>query len=281
MTNPLETARKNLHKRYQLLAQDLGRVVSMLTLHEHTSFKTVQPAIDILQELITGLTDSERLADNDRMVFGTSAQVADTSSDGEKLNKFNVGDMVIFNNRKYTIIDIDFEKKWYKLDQHLYVYFNTIHAIMENYTEDSVRSVPHYPLDDEEQVTVVGSVGNDPINPNHYKTNSGVECIDLSSEFSFLIGNAIKYAWRAGSKDDLAQDLKKCEWYLNRAMANGEIIFLKPHTQATYKAWHKFKQVENELPKRNAEVLAQILQGHLQVALNLLDSWLTELADGE
>ena len=60
MTNPLETARKNLHKRYQLLAQDLGRVVSMLALHEHTGFKTIQPAIDILQELIAGLTDSEK-----------------------------------------------------------------------------------------------------------------------------------------------------------------------------------------------------------------------------
>ena len=60
MTNPLETARKNLHKRYQLLTQDLVRVVSMLTLHEHTGFKTIQPAIDILQELIAGLTDSEK-----------------------------------------------------------------------------------------------------------------------------------------------------------------------------------------------------------------------------
>ena len=122
---------------------------------------------------------------------------------------------------------------------------------------------------------------NDPINPNHYKTQSGVECIMVAELFPYSLGNAIKYIWRAGSKDDLEQDLKKCAWYLLHAMTNGEIIFLKPHTQATYKAWYKFKTAENELPKRNAEVLAQILQGHLQVALNLLESWLTELADGE
>lgn len=118
---------------------------------------------------------------------------------------------------------------------------------------------------------------NDPINPNHYKTQSGVQAIDIAELFPYALGNAIKYAWRAGKKDNLKQDLEKCEWYLNRAMANGEIIFLKPFTQATYKAWHKFKKVQDELPVRNAEVLSNILQGNLQVALNLLDSWITEL----
>lgn len=156
-----------------------------------------------------------------------------------------------------------------------------------------VHSVPYYPLDDEEQVTVIGKAdenacgtcfpapcvghNNDPINPNHYKTDSGVECIDVAELFPYALGNAIKYAWRAGKKDNLKQDLEKCEWYLNRAMANGEIIFLKPFTQATHKAWHKFKKVQDELPVRNAEVLSNILQGNLQVALNLVDSWITEL----
>lgn len=60
---------------------------------------------------------------------------------------------------------------------------------------------------------------NDPINPSHYKT-SGVECIEIAELFPYTLGNAIKYAWRAGLKDDLQQDLKKCSWYLNRAMAN-------------------------------------------------------------
>ena len=143
----------------------------------------------------------------------------------------------------------------------------------------SVHSVPYYPLDGEEQVTVVGKVGenNDPINPNHYKTASGVQAIDIAELFPYSLGNAIKYAWRAGKKDNIKQDLEKCEWYLNRAMANGEIIFLKPFTQVTHKAWYRFKKVQDELPVRNAEVLSNILQGNLQVALNLLDSWITEL----
>lgn len=145
-----------------------------------------------------------------------------------------------------------------------------------------VHSVPYYPLDGEEQVTVIGKVNkdeldNDPINPNHYKTDSGVQAIDIAELFPYSLGNAIKYAWRAGKKDNLKQDLEKCEWYLNRALANGEIIFLKPFTQATHKAWHKFKKVQDELPVRNAEVLSNILQGNLQAALNLVDSWITEL----
>jgi len=136
MTNPLETARKNLHKRYQLLAQDLGRVVSMLTLHEHTSFKTTQPAIDILQELIAGLTDSERLADNDRMVFGTPAQVADTStkSDEEKLNK------VITKLRK---IQVDFIHKYGEEPTHVFMSRYVYHNLMQLHGIGRYCEFPH------------------------------------------------------------------------------------------------------------------------------------------
>lgn len=133
MTNPLETARKNLHKRYQLLAQDLGRVVSMLTLHEHTSFKTVQPAIDILQELIAGLTDSERLADNDRMVFGTLAP-ADTSSDGEELNK------VITQLRK---LQVDFIRKHGEEPTHIFMSRYVYHNLMQLYGIGRYCELPH------------------------------------------------------------------------------------------------------------------------------------------
>lgn len=118
---------------------------------------------------------------------------------------------------------------------------------------------------------------HDPINPNHYKTQSGVECIDVAELFPYSLGNAIKYAWRAGKKDNLKQDLEKCEWYLNRAMANGEIVFIKPFTQATHKAWHKFKKVQDELPERNNEVLSNILQGNFKGALIVLNSWIAEL----
>ncbi|MET8684820.1 DUF3310 domain-containing protein [Streptomyces sp. NPDC004732] len=46
--------------------------------------------------------------------------------------------------------------------------------------------------------------------PNHYTSHpSGVECIEIVKHFSFPIGSAIKYLWRAGLKGDAVQDLKK------------------------------------------------------------------------
>lgn len=58
---------------------------------------------------------------------------------------------------------------------------------------------------------------NDPISPQHYQTHpSGIECIQVTEHMNFCKGNAIKYIWRAGEKDDEIQDLKKARWYINR-----------------------------------------------------------------
>lgn len=59
---------------------------------------------------------------------------------------------------------------------------------------------------------------SDPINPEHYKQHpSGVEAIAICEHFSFCLGNAIKYIWRAGVKTtDPVEDLKKARWYLDR-----------------------------------------------------------------
>lgn len=57
----------------------------------------------------------------------------------------------------------------------------------------------------------------DAINPSHYKSHpSGIECIQITEHMSFCLGNAIKYIWRAGLKEDALQDLEKAIWYLNR-----------------------------------------------------------------
>ncbi|MFR2162702.1 MAG: DUF3310 domain-containing protein, partial [Bifidobacterium bifidum] len=39
---------------------------------------------------------------------------------------------------------------------------------------------------------------NDPVNsPKHYTdSHPGMECIDLTADTSFCLGNAIKYLWR-------------------------------------------------------------------------------------
>lgn len=39
--------------------------------------------------------------------------------------------------------------------------------------------------------------------PEHYTSDpSGVECIQITRHRNFNIGNAFKYLWRAGIKDD-------------------------------------------------------------------------------
>lgn len=53
--------------------------------------------------------------------------------------------------------------------------------------------------------------------PEHYNKNpSGVECIDVVEHMTFNVGNAVKYCWRAGEKDDEIVDLRKARWYLAR-----------------------------------------------------------------
>lgn len=57
----------------------------------------------------------------------------------------------------------------------------------------------------------------DAINPGHYTGHpSGVECIRITEHMNFCRGNAVKYIWRAGEKDDEVQDLKKARWYIDR-----------------------------------------------------------------
>lgn len=59
---------------------------------------------------------------------------------------------------------------------------------------------------------------HDPVNhPSHYQSHpSGVECITITECFNFNIGNAVKYLWRAGLKNDIVEDLKKARFYVNR-----------------------------------------------------------------
>jgi hypothetical protein len=65
---------------------------------------------------------------------------------------------------------------------------------------------------------------SDAINrPAHY-TQGSIECIDAirsalgqAGFVAFCRGNAIKYAWRTGAKDDAAQDAAKAAWYTQMA----------------------------------------------------------------
>jgi hypothetical protein len=55
--------------------------------------------------------------------------------------------------------------------------------------------------------------------PEHYNSHpSGVECIDIIEWMTLNCGNAVKYLWRAGLKDEAPEieDLKKARWYIDR-----------------------------------------------------------------
>lgn len=65
--------------------------------------------------------------------------------------------------------------------------------------------------------------------PAHYN-KGGIECIDAlracltKEEFiGFCKGNALKYLWRCGNKDEPVQELKKAEWYIKRCIDTLEI----------------------------------------------------------
>ena len=61
--------------------------------------------------------------------------------------------------------------------------------------------------------------------PKHYTSHpSGIECIQITEHYNFCIGNAIKYLWRQGLKDEAGydpvqkqiEDAQKAIWYINR-----------------------------------------------------------------
>lgn len=64
----------------------------------------------------------------------------------------------------------------------------------------------------------------DPVNsPAHYRwLPNGIEVIDITESFGFLLGNVLKYVMRADHKGKPIEDLKKAEFYLRREIANRE-----------------------------------------------------------
>lgn len=54
--------------------------------------------------------------------------------------------------------------------------------------------------------------------PPHYKSDSGIESIDVieAFELNFRLGNTIKYVLRHAKKGNPLEDLKKARWYLDR-----------------------------------------------------------------
>lgn len=59
-------------------------------------------------------------------------------------------------------------------------------------------------------------------NPRHYTSHpSGIEAIEITRHMNFNLGNAVKYLWRAGLKDEnkTIEDLQKAVFYINDEIA--------------------------------------------------------------
>ena len=71
---------------------------------------------------------------------------------------------------------------------------------------------------------VVQVFPDDPVNhPSHYMVG-GIEVIDFirAKNFSYLLGNVIKYVSRSQHKGHYLEDLKKAQWYLTRAIEEAQ-----------------------------------------------------------
>ena len=55
--------------------------------------------------------------------------------------------------------------------------------------------------------------------PPHYKSKP-VECIEISEQMDFCLGNAFKYLYRYNEKGKPIEDLQKAVWYIERKLNN-------------------------------------------------------------
>ncbi len=110
---------------------------------------------------------------------------------------------------------------------------------------------------------------NDPVNsPKHYTdSHPGMECIDLTADTSFCLGNAVKYLWRYKAKGRIIEDLEKARWYLCRVIDYDEKIAWTRQQHAILDALAN----DPAIPDAEAQTWAKLRQGFPDSALTCLD----------
>jgi hypothetical protein len=66
-------------------------------------------------------------------------------------------------------------------------------------------------------------MADDPVRrPAHYVAGRSIEPVDVIEDWDldWHRGNALKYLARAGRKGDFIEDLEKCKWFVERAIAH-------------------------------------------------------------
>lgn len=108
---------------------------------------------------------------------------------------------------------------------------------------------------------------NDPVNsPKHYTdSHPGMECIDLTADTTFCLGNCCKYLWRYHSKGRPLEDLEKARWYLCRVIDYGEKIAW------TRQQYDILTALVAHTVGVEARTWAKLKQGYPDLALVLID----------
>lgn len=112
---------------------------------------------------------------------------------------------------------------------------------------------------------------NDPVNsPRHYTdSHAGMECIDLTADTSFCLGNCCKYLWRYKAKGRPLEDLEKARWYLCRVIDYDEkIAWTQRQTRILTRLRGQAEQAGNEPEYR---IWRDLALGDTDTALTNLD----------
>ena len=99
------------------------------------------------------------------------------------------------------------------------------------------------------------SIGKDKINPDHYKSETSLECIEAmelifgqEAVLNFCVCNAWKYIWRWKNKNGI-EDLHKAEWYTNRTCHYSDVESSELH----YMIGRMHEYIVTEIDKWEAE----------------------------
>ena len=117
---------------------------------------------------------------------------------------------------------------------------------------------------------------NDNVNhPSHY-TSGPFECIELTADTSFCLGNAIKYLWRYHSKGRPVEDLEKARWYLCHVIDHDEKIAWTRQQHAILDTLAN----DPAIPDAEAHTWAKLRQGFPYSALACLDRLIANFGRG-
>lgn len=120
-------------------------------------------------------------------------------------NLFAIGDKVICVTDRYKDFTKGKEYEIYESKPKCYIVENDKGSKIYFFGQNTVFKL----LEEKESVN----------HPSHYGgENNPLEVINIIEHYNlnFNLGNVIKYCLRAGKKDELIQELKKAQWYINR-----------------------------------------------------------------